>query len=91
MFVVVSYDITDDKRRRKVMKVVEGFGERVQYSVFECHLQPRDVVRLHHRLSRLINPGEDDIRFYVLCQTCVAHILVLGKAQVTAEMAYRVV
>lgn len=45
MFVVVSYDIKNDKRRRKVMKLMEGYGERVQYSVFECHLQPRNIVK----------------------------------------------
>ena len=39
MYVVVSYDITNDRRRLKVMKTLEGFGERVQYSVFECRLK----------------------------------------------------
>ena len=36
MFVVVSYDIKNDKRRRKVMKLLEGYGERVQYREFEA-------------------------------------------------------
>ncbi|MBN1814844.1 MAG: CRISPR-associated endonuclease Cas2 [Anaerolineae bacterium] len=91
MFVVVSYDIVDDRRRRKVMKTMEGFGERVQYSVFECHLQPRDIARLRRRLRLQINEREDDIRFYVLCEACAARVITLGKAQVTAEMAYRII
>jgi len=90
MFVVVSYDVTDDKRRRKVMKAMEGFGQRVQYSVFECHLEPRDIARMHQKLRKLINLREDDIRFYLLCDACAPRTMALGKAQITREMAYRV-
>ena len=38
MRIVVSYDVSDDRRRRKVAKIMEGYGYRVQYSVFECDL-----------------------------------------------------
>ena len=38
MFILVSYDIPNDKRRLKVMKAVQDYGTRVQYSVFECEL-----------------------------------------------------
>jgi CRISPR-associated protein Cas2 len=40
-FVVVSYDITDDKRRVRMAKTLLGYGQRVQYSVFEAHLTQR--------------------------------------------------
>lgn len=91
MFVVVSYDITDDRRRRKVMKTLEGFGERVQYSVFECRLEPLDIVRLHGRLKKLILEKEDDVRFYLLCEACVERVITLGKAKTTPEVAYRII
>ncbi|MEW6376162.1 MAG: CRISPR-associated endonuclease Cas2, partial [Thermodesulfobacteriota bacterium] len=39
MFYVVSYDIPDDQRRIKIAKILEDFGDRVQYSVFECLLE----------------------------------------------------
>jgi CRISPR-associated protein Cas2 len=78
---VVSYDIADDKRRAKVMKTLEGHGRRVQYSVFECELRPTDLDKLQQRLRRLINQQEDDVRFYLLCEHCVAKIAALGKAQ----------
>ena len=90
MLVVVSYDIVADKRRRKVMKVLEGFGERVQYSVFECHLRAQDLDRLRRRLKHLISVEEDDIRFYQLCEGCVPRIQTLGKAQVTPERQFRI-
>jgi CRISPR-associated protein Cas2 len=91
MFVVVSYDIPDDKRRLKVMKALEGVGEHVQYSVFECRLKRQDVARLKKRLKGLIQEKEDDVRMYLLCKQCVPRIIPLGKATVTPEMHYRIV
>jgi CRISPR-associated protein Cas2 len=91
MFVVVSYDIPDDKRRLKVMKALEGVGEHVQYSVFECRLKRRDVTRLRRRLEGLIEPKEDDVRLYLLCEQCVPRIIPLGRAAVTPEVHYRIV
>ena len=40
---VVSYDIPDNKRRTKVMKLLEGYGRRAQFSVFECHVAPEEM------------------------------------------------
>jgi CRISPR-associated protein Cas2 len=91
MFVVVSYDISDDKRRLKVMKTLEGFGKRAQYSVFECRLKRQDLKRLHKRLQALIRKEEDDVRFYLLCEQCVERIVPMGKAEVMPEAHYRIV
>jgi len=91
MFIVISYDIPDDRRRLKVMKALEGAGERVQYSVFECRLKRQDLHRLKKRLKGLINEEEDDVRFYLLCEQCVERIIPLGKAEVTPEVHYRIV
>ncbi|HQI83420.1 MAG TPA: CRISPR-associated endonuclease Cas2 [Anaerolineae bacterium] len=91
MFVVVSYDIPQDKRRRKVMKTLEGFGTRVQYSVFECRLKPQDLNKLYARLKALIVEKEDDVRFYLLCEQCVPRIGTLGRATVTPTMEYVIV
>lgn len=68
MFIVVSYDIPDDKRRTRVMKALKDFGRHVQYSVFECELKQADYRRMRQRLKKLVNPRQDNIRFYVLSQ-----------------------
>jgi CRISPR-associated protein Cas2 len=91
MFVVVSYDISDDKRRLQVMKTLEGFGNRAQYSVFECRLKRQDLKRLRRRLQGLIRKEEDDVRFYLLCEQCVERIIPLGKAEVMPAAPYRIV
>jgi CRISPR-associated protein Cas2 len=86
-WVVVSYDVTNDRRRYKVMKTLEGFGHRVQYSVFECELRPADLEKLKARLKRLIQPQEDDIRFYDLCENCQGKMTMLGKAEAYRQAA----
>jgi CRISPR-associated protein Cas2 len=78
---VVSYDSPNDRRRTKVMKTLEGFGHRVQFSVFECELKPADLAKLKTRLKALIQPEEDDIRFYDLCESCQGKLTMLGKAK----------
>jgi CRISPR-associated protein Cas2 len=69
-FGVISYDIPDDRRRSRVCKLLKDYGERVQYSVFECVLRREDLERLRERLKPLLSPEEDDVRFYRLCQAC---------------------
>jgi CRISPR-associated protein Cas2 len=60
---VVAYDSPNDKRRRKVAKLLEGYGERIQRSVFECLLQPHQMQRLRQILTRLAKP-DDSIRLW---------------------------
>jgi CRISPR-associated protein Cas2 len=76
---VVSYDIPSDERRNKVSKTLKNFGERVQYSVFECQLDPPLFSRMVKALKALIDKEEDSVRIYQLCEGCVAKGLSLGK------------
>ena len=58
---IVSYDISDPKRLRKVFKTMNGFGNRIQYSVFRCELSQADKVRMKARLDPIIHHVEDQI------------------------------
>lgn len=60
---IVTYDISDDKRLRKVFKTMRGFGDHLQYSVFECQLTPTDLVRLRTALSKVIHHTDDQVLF----------------------------
>ena len=71
MLVLVSYDVsTIDKkgqrRLRRVAKVCQNYGQRVQYSVFECIVDPAQWVTLRQKLINEIKPEEDSLRFYFL-------------------------
>ena len=60
---IVTYDISDNKRLRKVFKTMRGFGDHLQYSVFECQLTPADLVRLRAALAENIHHTEDQVLF----------------------------
>jgi CRISPR-associated protein Cas2 len=71
MFVLVSYDVaTKDaagqSRLRRVAKACEDYGQRVQYSVFECIVDPAQWTVLRDRLIREIKLEQDSLRFYYL-------------------------
>ncbi|HRJ42503.1 MAG TPA: CRISPR-associated endonuclease Cas2 [Caldilineaceae bacterium] len=80
-WVAVCYDIPDDKRRTRVMKILAGYGRRVQYSVFECEIRPTDYRQLQQRLRQVVVAEQDDIRFYPLCDNCLKKVLALGRAE----------
>ena len=78
MFVLVSYDITENKRRTKIHNILKSYGQWVQYSIFECDLTETQYAKLRHRLSKLIQGDTDSIRFYFLCQCCQGKIERIG-------------
>lgn len=86
-FLIVSYDIPSNRRRYKVMKTLEGFGTRVQFSVFECSLKPREVDELRRRLLKLC-AQEDSIRFYFLGAEDVKRIERLGDTRTVDERIF---
>lgn len=67
---LVSYDIPEDKRRTKVAKALEGFGTRVQYSVFECWLDEEQLERMRKKVLPLLKKKEDNLRLYRICEAC---------------------
>jgi CRISPR-associated protein Cas2 len=86
MFVIVSYDIPDDKRRSQVMKTLKDYGAHVQYSVFECELKPEIYRRLQEQLQEIINKEEDNVRFYVLSQEDLKKRRVWGQERTEVEV-----
>jgi CRISPR-associated protein Cas2 len=76
---IVSYDICDPKRLRKVASACEDFGTRKQYSVFLCRLSATDFVRLRARLYDLLDLEADQVLFIPLCARCVGGIEAMGR------------
>jgi len=78
MLVVVVYDIPNDKRRTKLSNFLEGYGRRVQFSVFECFLSLDQMRQLYEKVKKLVKPAEDDVRFYWISEEAVSRVLVIG-------------
>jgi len=71
MLVLVTYDVKTESREgqrrlRRVAKACENRGQRVQYSVFECLVDPAEWAELRQNLINVIDPDEDSLRFYFL-------------------------
>lgn len=71
MYIIVTYDVNTmtpkgKKRLRKVAGACEDFGQRVQFSVFECSVNEMQLEVLKSRLLDLINDKEDSLRIYYL-------------------------
>ncbi len=77
-FYLICYDIVNDNHRNKVAHLLEGYGMRVQKSVFECVLDDQQYQWLQKRLLKYINQKEDQLRFYPLSVRCRRKVLVLG-------------
>ena len=88
MNVVITYDISEDKRRTKIHKVLKSYGQWMQFSVFECDLTETQYARLRSRLSKLIKPEQDSIRFYFLCACCNDKVERIGGEQVRDDSIF---
>lgn len=82
MYYLISYDISDDRFRTKASKLLQGYGRRVQKSVFECpNLTERQLLRIQGELDRLIDHETDSVRFYRQCKGCLAQFELVGSGE----------
>lgn len=79
MFVVVSYDIVDDKKRRDVSNLLLDYGTRVQKSVFECIIDESKYIEMKQRVQEIIDLENDSVRFYNICERCKGRIEISGR------------
>ena len=79
---VIVYDVPEDPLRLHVADLLEGYGFRVQKSVFECNLEGAEVEELVQRLQRELEGTErGNVRIYRLCGNCEASSLGIGEVK----------
>ncbi len=71
MLVLVTYDVNTEtpagrRRLRRIAKTCQNFGQRVQFSVFECNVDPAQWVKLRGKLVHEMDHDHDSLRFYFL-------------------------
>lgn len=87
-FILIVYDISNDKRRTKLHNALLDFGTPVQYSVFECLLTEKEQDKMKKKVMKVIRPKKDQVRFYYLCANCLKQVEVTsGKEVLTDEPA----
>lgn len=80
---IVTYDIPCDKRRKKIADVLEGYGQRVQLSVFECFLSQQKYRQLKRHLEKFVKLEEDSVRFYPLSGHTLSQVEIWGGVPLT--------
>lgn len=79
VLVVIAYDTPDDRRRSRMADRLEGYGERVQDSVFECWLDVARLAALKSALESIADPEVDRIRYYRLCRKDIGRVFWEGR------------
>ena len=79
--ILASYDISDPKRLVKVGKIMKNYGERVLKSVFECNLGEARFEQMRQRINDIIDPMEDTVRYYFVCEKCARAVEISGLGE----------
>ena len=79
MLLVIAYDIVDDSQRQKLATLLADYGQRVNYSVFECDLTPQMFSRLLTILPTFVRQKSDRSRIYRLCGHCEEKTTAFGR------------
>jgi len=91
MLVIISYDVADDKRRAKIANLLENYGTRVQYSVFECLIEKEQLEEIKQLADEIISHSEDSLRYYIICEDCRKKINIMGTGEITSDPDFYIV
>ncbi len=78
---MICYDIAEDRSRRCMEKLLYGFGEKVNFTVFECQLKTAQFDRIWYEMTKFINPETDSLRAYPLCTWCEERVVFQGRGR----------
>lgn len=86
----IAYDIADSKRLRKVSKILQNFGMRVQYSFFQCDISIDILNELKKELLAVIEKKEDSLHIYPLCEDCLKLTETMGTGDISVNLSYQI-
>lgn len=79
MIYFIFYDISDTEKRNNVAEILESFGSRIQYSVFQCELKVDEVNFLFDELCNFIDSKTDRLDFFPVCKNCFEAKRIFGN------------
>ena len=85
MFVVIAYDISDDRRRLRLYKALKRFGTPVQKSVVECWVTAKELRRMKEAIGKIIEEESDQVRYYYLCEACQPRMEATRSSRITSD------
>ena len=78
MFIIICYDIANDRRRYRIEKTIRNVGYRVQESVFECNISEKQFLNIKKQIEKYMSLEHDNVRYYFLCKNCINAVEVSG-------------
>lgn len=78
--VIVAYDVGNNRRRTRLANYLQGWGYRMQESVFQLRLSNEELSEVCARINKLISETDDVVHVYPLCAACCGHAEVFGTA-----------
>ena len=90
-FTVIAYDVSDNRRRRALVRVLESFGERAQESVFEAWLTDRERRKMEMRARACLHKSEDRLAIYVLPRIDWQAIVSFGSGSMAKDFTHLVI
>jgi len=81
---LICYDIRDPERYRRAHKRIKGYGDRVQYSIFRCRLDDRQIAQLRAELAKIFT-AEDDLLIIDLCPGCAGRVITTNEQEAWNE------
>lgn len=85
---VICFDITGDRIRTRVVKILSEFAYRVQKSVFEGLISKESLEEMNKKLEKVIDKKTDSVRIYPLCKKCEAEVKIIGVGIKVEEVDY---
>lgn len=85
---VIAYDIPENKTRTGIHKLLKGYLNHVQFSVFEGELDQRQFNEAIYKINGLIDENEDSIRAYSLCASCIRRTKLMGIGKIYTDEGY---
>lgn len=75
VFCVVAYDIRENRKREKVSKILERYGTRANFSVFECMFTDTQLLQVQEKIKKLLDKHCDTVIYYPVCVNCYTKII----------------
>ncbi|MDL1987964.1 MAG: CRISPR-associated endonuclease Cas2 [Deltaproteobacteria bacterium] len=91
MIVLVTYDITDPKRLRKLHAFLKEFGLNTQKSVFECDIDKTALKGIRRYCKENLDLSRDSVRIYKICSGCIKNVIISGLGLKITQLDYMVV
>jgi len=91
MNVLISYDISSNKKRAKLHRFLKEFGLNTQKSVFECELDEEGLKKIVSYCRALINPCTDSVRMYRICVRCLRNVRISGLGIKITQLEFMIV